>query len=589
MAKARPAPREATAVRGGNRCSTTGRLTVMRSRVRIISLVVVSVAAAGGCGGEAAGTLSNSTTTPSRSTSDEGTSTSVVGAASTPPTEAARVDVWEQSTTAVVTAGIATAPDTPSEVYVSALASTSVGYLAAGSVNRGFVVWRSADLGAFEPIYTEICCERSFSAVAIGELREALVIGGNAMFGAERRQQALLLASDDGASSWRAVGDPGLGSGATRLDRMIVTDDAILVEAAADTDPDVEPQQIVVWSEDLETWHAVELPGRGPGDRPWFVHGGGAIVFALSQRYDGPEGRFSETAIWRSDDGGRQFTEQPSLLEPGVGDFLAVGDTLVGLPYVSTSDDAHADPPGRFVLAAGGEWRELGPDTGTWGDGRVAVFRTAVSGTAGRAYALAARTMRSSPHYCYDDVDTCRQGELAVLATDDGVTWREVPGYPGLGLADGPVSMTVNGDGEVVFLGVDGGGSSGVPIYVTRSTGGAAPPEIENPDLPPPDIPVALVGHTDPFEIGDERRYVLGLGGCAGMYLDDQRWLPETPLPDPPPPEWPHRAVDIADGPTGYVYGRVSRLDADTIQFSIEGLGPVATFHPGPMPEYACG
>ena len=40
--------------------------------------------------------------------------------------------------------------------------------------------------------------------------------------------------------------------------------------------------------------------------------------------------------------------------------------------------------------------------------------------------------------------------------------------------------------------------------------------------------------------------------------------MPEMPLPDPPPPEWPHRAVDTADGPTGYVYGRVRRLDADT-------------------------
>src|SRR5690606_33067925 len=125
-----------------------------------------------------------------------------------------------------------------------------------------------------------------------------------------RRERTLVLTSDDGGSSWSAVGDPGLGSGLTRVDRMIVTDDAILVEGADDGDVDGEPQQIVVWSDDLATWHPVELPGRRPADRPWFVQGGGSTAFAIAHRYDGPDGRFSETAVWRSDDGGREFAAQ---------------------------------------------------------------------------------------------------------------------------------------------------------------------------------------------------------------------------------------------------------------------------------------
>jgi hypothetical protein len=568
----------------GNRSLTGERPITMRSRVRVV--LVVAVAVAGGCGGEAAGTLpSSSTTTPTRSTTDHGAATSVVRAASTPPTEVAQVDVWEQSTIALVTAGIRTQSDRPAEASVTALASTSVGFVAAGSVNGGFAVWRSDDLGPFEPVYSEVCCQRSLSATAIGEFDGSLIITGSAELGPERRQQAFLLRSGDGGASWTLIDHPAFATNANRVDRMHVSGDAVLVDAVDDR-VSGEPQSVAVWSDDLDSWHPVELPGRRPGDGPRFIQGGGATVFAIAHRNDGPEGRFSETAIWRSDDGGRRFAEQPPLLEPGVGDFLAVGDTLVAVPTVFTSDVVHADAPGRFILTAGDEWRELGADTGTWGDGRIATYQTAMSDATGHTYALVARTMRASPHYCYDDIDTCHQGELVLLATDDGATWFDVAGFPGLGLAGDPWLLTTSVAGEVVILGA---GDYGTPIYVTRSTGGAPPPEIERPDYPPPDIPVALVGHAEPFEVGDERRYALGLGGCAGMYLDDQRWLPETPLPDPPPPEWPHRAVDIADGPTGYVYGRVHRLDADTVEFSIEGIGPVATFHPGPMPEYACG
>jgi hypothetical protein len=126
-------------------------------------------------------------------------------------------------------------------------------------------------------------------------------------------------------------------------------------------------------------------------------------------------------------------------------------------------------------------------------------------------------------------------------------------------------------------------------IHVTRWVGTTLPPLVDNPDYPAPDIPVPLYDRDRPFRVGDVVRYPLGLGGCGGMYIDNQMWEPETPLPDPVPDDWPHRPVEIADGPTGYLYGTIERIAPDTIEFSIDGQGAIATFRPAPPPEYSCG
>jgi len=189
----------------------------------------------------------------------------------------------EQSSAVLVTAGIATQSNTPAEVpEVRAIGATSHGYLVAGSVNGGCAVWRSVDLESFEPVYSEVCCERYLRASSIAEFGDALLIGGTGEFRVERTKQAFILRSDEGGASWAVIDDPLFTSDSNRVDRIIVTDDGVLVENVDDRGTG-QPESVAAWSDDLTTWRPVELPGRQPEDWPWFALAAEA-VFAISQR-----------------------------------------------------------------------------------------------------------------------------------------------------------------------------------------------------------------------------------------------------------------------------------------------------------------
>lgn len=563
----------------------------MTMRTRLVALLVAAAATAGGCGGDEAGTSSTGTTTtevePAVSSTEAAPSTEPSSAGGEATTSTSIVaDAWEQSSAVLLTAGIATQSDIPAEApEIHAMGASSEGYVVAGTINGGFAVWRSVDLESFEPVYSEICCERHLRAASIAEFDGTLLIGGTGEFGTDLTEQAFILRSDDAGASWALIEDPLFASEANRVDRIVVTGDVVLVETVDDRGPG-QPRSVAAWSDDLTTWQPVELPGRQPDDWPWFALAA-ETVFAISQRYDGPEGLFSNWVIWRSDDGGRGFVEASTLADAGIDGFLAVGDTLVAVPAAFQGESRHVDARGLLVLDGEGGWRQLEPDTGTWGDGWVTAHPTAASEQSGRTYALVTRTMRASAHYCYDDAATCQQPETALLTTEDGTTWHDVAGFPATDDVRGePMLLTTDAAGGIALLAAS---YEDPQIRITRWTAGSPPPFVDNPDYAAPDIPVPLYDHEQPFDIGDERRYPLGLGGCGGMYVDGQLWEPDSPLPSPPPPDWPVRSVQIVDGPEGYVYGRIHRIASDTIEFSIEGLGPVATFRPAPPPEYVCG
>lgn len=499
---------------------------------------------------------------------------------------------WEESTAVLVTAGIATQSDNPPDPPdVHVIGSTSAGYLVAGSVNGGFAVWRSTDLESFDPVYSEICCDRYLRASSIGEFAGSILVGGTAEFRPERNERAFLLRSDDGGTSWTLIDDPLFTTDANRMDQIVVTDEGVLVATVDDRRSETSPRSVAAWSDDLVAWHPVELPDAHADDWPWFVNDD-EVVYAIAQRYDGPENWFTGRAIWRSNDGGQTFTASPLLERPETGALVVARGALVALPSVFQDTYRHADAQGHAVLGDHGAWQHQPVDTGTWGDDWVSMYISGTGGSPDRTYALVSRTTRASVHYCYTDVETCRQRDDALVVTEDGSTWSDVAGFPAPTPSIGnPMTLDTRPDGSVVVLiaAFRDPADRDSEIHVTRWIGTGPPPQVDRPGYPPPDIPIPLYDHVQPLEVGEERRYVLGLGGCGGMHLDGRLWEPETPLVDPPPPNWPYRDERWEDGPTGFVYGRVERLATDVVEFSIEGIGPVATFRPAPEPEFVCG
>ncbi|MFN8021857.1 MAG: hypothetical protein U0Q03_10055 [Acidimicrobiales bacterium] len=206
----------------------------------------------------------------------------------------------------------------------------------------------------------------------------------------------------------------------------------------------------------------------------------------------------------------------------------------------------------------------------------------------GRFYGLVGRQRLASVHYCYDDPDGCWQHEFVMVTTDDGVEWSDVvvPELDDMRLGS-QTTLWTRPDGTILVTAAD---DSTGGVRLLEWTGASPPPTVDPAPYEPPDRSVPLVDPSASMSVGQVGRYPLGLGGCAGMYLDGRAWEPEVPLPDPPPPTWPVRDVQIADGPTAYVFGTVTKTADDTVEFSVADVGTVAVFHPRTAePEYACG
>jgi hypothetical protein len=335
-----------------------------------------------------------------------------------------------------------------------------------------------------------------------------------------------------------------------------------------------------VRSTDLVKWTKLVLPGRSAEDWPWYQVDSNQII-ATSSRYDGPGGSSTRYVMWRSVDEGRTFQALPDIDLAGGAPILLEGK-LVRVPQGWYDHSTHRDATGIAVADPGGSFEQFPPDVGQWGDGAVGVGPFASAN--GETYSLVSRELRASPHYCFADAATCKTQESSLAVTADGINWRDVVG-PNVS-RQFYSEVDVRSDGEIVLWGIDGQQRT---IVGYRWLGVDPPERRDPPGYPPPSIPLPLYGSPDPLPIGTQVRYVLGTGGCGGMYIERTLWEPIDPLPDPIPATWPYRAVMIADGPEGYLYGRVERVSSRRIEFSIEGIGTVATFRPAPPPEFVCG
>lgn len=464
--------------------------------------------------------------------------------------------------------------DTPvgSTAEIHVVAAVDGGYLAAGTQSGGLAVWWSDDLSQLDLVYSEPCCDRYLSITTIAQFGDRILMGATGESVAtdgSRTARSWLFVSRDHGVSWDEIDDPAFTTANQYLVRLLVTDGAVIADVSIDDrtsgfGPISDPWR----SSDLVEWSRVELPAAEPDDRPSF-QSDGTSLWAVA-----PRGQ--STVAWRSDDGGKTFQSLPPLLEyPNA--TAAVGGNLVVWPQVlgsgsSTTTDTNVET-GPWVLAPGESWRQLPSDTGQWGDGRVRIWG-AIDPTTGQFVAIVFRIQRSDRHYCFDDPQTCETPEIVLVTSTDGIEWFDIDGAELTYDLSNHWPLLV-GDGSIVVARLE----RSTRLQVRRWSGPGLPGLIDPAIIPAPDRPVPLYEGGE-LAVGDERRYELGLGYCGGMYVDGISWVPTEPLPDPLPDAWPSRAVEIADGPTGYLYGRITRTAQDRIEFAIEGEGTVATYVP---------
>ena len=539
---------------------------------------MVGLAACGGSSGERTQPIESSTT-------DLDGVTETTQSANPPSVDAPTDSTspgWKNDRVEIVTAGMEAQAGEPTIPEVVLVGSSSDGFIAAGVYAGGLALWGSQDLQAFTPLYNEVCCDRSVYPTAVADFDGVLLVGGNGREGLSGRQFGVVLRSDDGGATWVDAELPAFAAQADRVDAVLAVGDSVIVQLV-DEGADFGFDSRLFRTSDLVEWEEIELPGSEPAGRPG-IAADDESIFAFVNRED-PSGGEGSADVWSSKDGGRTFEQRPPV--PDItGERLVIDGALVVFASRPGFEPRDTEPRGFEVLGAGADWVSTEPDVGQFGDGSMGLG-AAVGAPDGVTYVVLGRELRASDHYCYDDAATCQQLESVLAAATEPTEWFDVDGLD-LPLFWGPDGLVATSDGSIVlWTTVD---DEGV-LDVYRWSSPQPPDLVDPPDYAPPSKPLELFDWSDTLGVGDEFRYVLQTGFCGGMYINDSLWEPETPLPDPLPPQWPYRPErpGTGDGPEGYLFGRIDMTASDTIEFSIEGVGVVATYRPSLPPDVQCG
>jgi hypothetical protein len=412
-----------------------------------------------------------------------------------------------------------------------------------------------------------------------------VVIGGTGRVSSgsldEDLERSFLLSTADDGATWVDHDFDWLTGEFQRLDRLIPVGDALLVDLVND-ECCGQPRWMPLRTTDLTTWEPVLLPEANADTWGSFLTDGAGTVWAAARDRvdDGPI-----VDLWESTDTGATWSRQPQG-NIDLRGYAAIDGSIFFPPNADRwpFGPTHSTVlgPWRFV---DGEWSELPLDIGQWGDGGSTVFGTVNAD--GRFYGMAERTIRASAHYCYDNLDTCQMPVGTLVTTLDGVDWLDIEG-PELGLYESPTLLLTLDGHPLLWRGIrDRDEGTERRHEITVWTGSDVPPTQDPLGYDPPNIPVPMVDPGGRLEVGDERRYGWGLGGCGGMYFEEGDWLP---VEQPDASEWPVIPFNGADGPTGWALGRVLRVAEDHIQFWIEGDDARHDFRPRVgAPEYSCG
>jgi hypothetical protein len=291
--------------------------------------------------------------------------------------------------------------------------------------------------------------------------------------------------------------------------------------------------------------------------------------------------------LWRSTDGGASW----SLVDADAFESASsVGAVVVNGEVLAAS--IHRETP---ELGEHGEYGEVAlarsTDGGaTWSLAEVPVrsFGYAEPMYAGGGWFFTAqpgggRSVQYEPEVCYADITYCQdppREQGSIFASRDGTSWERVD---------------TRGLGELSHVGAISGTSSGGVVVLIPAAGRTeawvwpegAPLEMRDADplpKPPEGAGVDLVDFDDELETG--HRYAMPIGGHCGyawIGADDRLWQleGEEVYLGEAPEEWPVVGE-------GLIYGFVTLVDDDTIEYSIGDGEVIATFRPATEDPPGC-
>lgn len=422
--------------------------------------------------------------------------------------------------------------------------------------------WVSDERGSFEAASTPAADGYYLTAAAAGDT--GLVAAGRT----DDFVHAALWYSADG-TEWELVDDDAFDAPADVVS-IAAADDGFVAVGALRTgdDPSYEPFEAAAWwSDDGRDWALVELGFEGSLSSVTVV---GDVV--LGAAGDG---------VWRSDDGGRSWSEDAVALPDGVDALATLGTADDGRTIVLVDLDA------RGMGGGGGLWRsdDLGE---TWRtpsmpeDTRFDVGSSLWLGDRSVLGLVGYDVVSIDPASCYVHLDDCEGGQpdahVAVAVDDDASTWQRVD----LTGIDPPVFSAYDvgalADGRLVVL-----GAAESTLTVWTWDGDSPPVATTTTVAPEPAGAPPMAQHGDDLELDVIHRFPLGLH-CGIGQLGSFNGMPWAVVgPEPGIAEdWP-----VAGG---VLYGYVTLVAADRIEYAIDAGGDdvIATYAPYDGPPVTC-
>ncbi len=554
-----------------------------RLAVGLATMALVATGCAGTTGVADTGSAPTVLATTVPTGSGSATTTSVTDAPPTtdpsPGREIPAAGEWVTSIPVFESDGYSNAVE-PTLPRVDILTSAAGAYWAAGSIGGHPTIWRSDDLIDFKVVYFDDW-EPSPRWIRFSSLIEfeGKVLAGGSGRGDGNVERSYLLVSSDSGETWTDIDDPVLSTPFQRLDGLVASGGALLLDVVNDeccSTPGWQPVRTV----DLQSFDPMILPESTAETWGSFIGDGIGTVWVVARIGEGD----SAQAIWSSTDGGSSWVRSGAEVNFARG-MAAVDGSLMLIPstegYDMVSGPGSTEPL-HLIRIADGSWSTLDDDVGQWGDGPASLFGINDPDT-GRFYGIARRAIRANAHYCLDDVDTCAQPEMALVTSADGVDWFDVVG-PELRPRHSKPFMTV--DGRIAIWSWPFDGNTNDLPTVSRWVGDPIPPLVDPAGYPPPVAPVPLFDPAEGLPVGTERRIVWGLGPCGGLFIDGISWGSAGP---PDTTGWPIRKVEISDGPSAVAYGRVTRLAEDSIRFTVEGTDAAVDLAPVTSDGPYCG